>query len=107
MPYIDTYGSNQSIENTKNALEEILKISMTERHSSYFGTYYLFENEETEEEIKINANNDLIDNEPIESNFKDYSTIIYIEGINRPPEIHLRLSGIGLTLLKKYEYDEE
>lgn len=107
MSFIDTYGSNQSIDDTKDALEAVLKISMTGRYSSYFGDYYLFRNQETDKKIELKPNMDLIDNEPIEPAHIDYPSIIYVSGTNRSPELHLKLLTAGLILLKNYEYDAD
>jgi hypothetical protein len=102
MHQYDLYGTQLSIYEAANILENLLNLKFEERESSFTGVYLTTDFMATEK-FKVITNLDPIDGEPAELDYPPYRTLLYISGTNRSQEIHLNITqqnSHAFTLLK-------
>jgi hypothetical protein len=102
--YNDLYGCKlDNLGLVKTQIEQVLGIKLVERDSDYLGTYYKFKFND-EEEVVCQKNQDPYEeDEWMESGFKMYPTIIYVNDTARPYEFEklLKSSEVKLELLRR------
>lgn len=106
MEYYDIYGSDFSLQKTRNIIESAFEFKFSERESSYFGVYYLSKGI-GKESFEIKCNLDLSDGLPLEADFLNVPTLVYINCTIRHKELLAKMVGLGFNLLRhdKYEGD--
>lgn len=104
MDAYDIYGMNFEIDFAKNILEQYLSLRFEKRDSAYFGGYFIAGVREGEN-FEIKKNIDLIDGEPLESKFHNYSVLIFVNCTKRSDEICDLLREAGIERLSHNVYD--
>jgi hypothetical protein len=101
MKNYDLYGfTGSDIDAIRTAIETAAKFKFSAHESSYRGgDYYLLEN--GEERLTLQRNLDLMEDEPVEPDFPESKTLLYVEATERPDFFARLVSDqAGGTLLR-------
>ncbi|MET3442250.1 hypothetical protein ABIC94_003034 [Variovorax paradoxus] len=71
------YGYANGIQSAKLKIESAFQVHFEERHSSYWGNYFLY-GSVSQLLLEIKKNIDQIDGEALERQFPQYPTLLYI-----------------------------
>jgi hypothetical protein len=100
------YGSKLSLAEAKEILEQILTLQFEARDSDYQGGEYFHAGSMTGEDFELKKNIDLYDGDPLEMNFSEFPTLLYINDTSRP-EVLIKLVGPDygvFTLLRNEKF---
>jgi hypothetical protein len=106
MKTCDLYGfSNDNLELVRIEIEQALGLRLAAHESLYHGGDYYRLGSLGQEHFILQRNIDLIDNEPLESEFPEMKVLLYVNETERPEELELLLTTkvTGLQLLRRHE----
>jgi len=104
----DLYGFTQKdIDTIRILIEKTIGVRFEAHNSSYLGDYYRYGASDSEHFV-LQQNLDLLDNEPIESDYSDFPVLLYVNRTRRPEELAGLIGKLcdGVALLK-HEYFEK
>lgn len=75
----DLYGSLTSdVSEVKHRVEQALKLALFLRDSSFHGTYFCSDAAYSSEQYLLKGNIDPLDGEPVEADYPEYKTLLYV-----------------------------
>ena len=106
MEICDLYGfTTDNLEAARTEIEHALGIRLAAHESLYHGGDYYRLGSLGEEHFILQRNIDLIDSEPLESEFSEKKVLLYINETGRPEELEQLLTTKihGLQLLRRHK----
>lgn len=96
------YGSKVSLTKAKEILEELLTLQFEARESEYQGGEYFHAGCMIAESFELKRNVDPFDGDPVEMNFPEFPTLLYINESSRSEELikSLALADRDFILLR-------
>ena len=96
------YGSKVSLSKAKEILEELLTLQFEARESEYQGGEYFHAGCMIAESFELKRNVDPFDGDPVEMNFPEFPTLLYINESSRSEELikSLALADRDFILLR-------
>ena len=87
MPTYTLYGSQLSLAEAKEILQELLALQFEERESTYHGGEYFRAGNKAGEHFQLKENVDPFDDDPAEMNFPEFPSLLYISATLRSDEL--------------------